>query len=93
MKGMKLAIVFSSLLFSIYAEDVSNLICSKTYFPDDEGTMPSVTGDDSYSDSDDDRSQTEKKWTPDSDEDNTTGTSSLLVPIPKADKEFFPDED
>ena len=90
MKGIKLAILSSSLIFSMYAEDASNLMCSKTYFPDDEGAMPSITGDDSYTKKS--NSKSEKEWVPESENEDTEGTSSLF--IPKAEKEVFDsDED
>ena len=91
MKGIKLAILFSSLIFSVYAEDpcdASNLMCSKTYFPDEEGTMPSISGDDPYAKKN--KSQSEKEWVPQTDTNETESSSSLF--IPKAGKEVF-DED
>jgi|GEM_PF-5003061 len=78
MKGIKLAILFSSLIFSVYAD--------KGLFPSpDEGTMPSSTDNDSYTKKNNSKSK-EKNWKPES--DDADDEASILSP--KSDKGVFP---
>ena len=94
MKGIKITILFSSLIFSAYAEDAldtSNLLCEKGYFPPtDEGAIPSSTDQNSNKQKNPPK-KSEKKWTPESKANDAEADSSLL--LPNAGHEDFFGED
>ena len=91
MKGIRLTVVFSSLVLGLYADgysdDSSDLLAAKGYFPETEATTPSSSDDDSNTSSQNPKKQ--KKWKPEAGDD-TNNNPSLLQP--KEAKQYFPVE-
>src|SRR5580692_2709415 len=96
MKGIKLTILFSSLILGLYADgyDASDSIAAKGYFPDTEAetpssTTPSPSGKNSNN-SNTNNPKKQKKWTPEEGDDSSNDPSFLQ---PKeGGKGYFPAE-
>jgi len=82
MKKINTAILFSSLILSVYAVDPSNLICGKEIYGPVEGTAPSTLDDDDYYTNKKKPQKGNQDWTP---KPKAGGSSNpKLKPKPKA---------
>ena len=82
-KNLLITVLFCSCVFSMSAEEDSNLICGKDIWGPEEATMPSTTDQGSNSQG------KQQKWTPlpEADDSNEEGPSLLS---PQSGKDIWP---